>query len=81
MDKNIEELTLLLKYLTLQEEEANPFEDTFKKCYKGYDFDAINKLTNKGYLYQSKYKNKSVTFTKKGEEFAKKLKEKYLSKE
>ena len=77
MEKNIEELTLLLMYLTSWEEEANPFEDSFKQCWKGYDFDTINELTNKGYLFPSKYKNKSVTFTKEGEELAKKLIDKY----
>ena len=78
MEKNILELTLLLMYLTSQEEEPNPFEDRFKQCWKGYSFDTINELTDKGYLFPSKYKNKSVTLTKEGEKFAKDLIEKYL---
>ena len=81
MEKNIEELTLLLMYLTSWEEEPNPFEDKFKQCWKGYSFDAMNNLTDNGYLFFSKYKNKSVTLTPKGEELAKKLIEKYLNKE
>lgn len=76
--KNILELTLLLMYLTSWEEETNPFEDRFIQCWKGYDFDIINVLTDKGYLFPSKYKNKSVTLTKEGEKFAKELMEKYL---
>ena len=78
MKKNIEELTLLLMYLTSWEEEPNPFEDRFKQCWKGYDFDIINELTDKGYLFPSKYKNKSVTLTKEGEKLAEELINKYL---
>ena len=78
MEKNIEELTLLLMYLTSWEDEPNPFEDRFKQCWKGYSFDVINELTDKGYLFPSKYKNKSVTLTKEGEKLAKELIEKYL---
>lgn len=85
MKKNIEELTLLLMYLTSWEEgslcydkNGNLDKDIFKNSWKGYSFDAINELTDKGYLYSSKYKNKSVTLTKEGEKLAKKLMEKYL---
>ena len=46
--------------------------------WKGYSFNVINELTEKGYLFPSKYKNKSVTFTKEGMELAKKLIDKYL---
>ena len=51
-----------------------------KKVYawKGYSFDAINKLTDKGYLYPTKYKNKSVTLTKEGEKLAESLMGKYI---
>lgn len=85
MEKNIEELTLLLMYLTSWKEEClyydendNLNKDAFKNAWKGYSFDVINELTNKGYLFPSKCKNKAVTLTKEGEELAKKLKEKYL---
>lgn len=87
MDKNIEELTLLLMYLTSWDEESLYYDEkdnlnkrVLKNCWKGYSFDAINNLTDKGYLFFSKYKNKSVTLTPKGEELAKQLKEKYLNK-
>ncbi len=85
MDKKIGELTLLLMYLTSWEEEGfyydeddNLNKDAFKNTWKGYSFDAINELTDKGYLFPSKYKNKSVTLTKEGEKLAKELIEKYL---
>ena len=83
MEKNIEELTLLLMYLTSWEEEGyvrdqndEIKEDKVKTCWKGYSFDIINKLTDENYLYFSK--GKSVTITKKGEKLAKELVDKYL---
>lgn len=85
MKNNIEELTLLLMYLTSWEEESlyhdennNLNKDELKNAWKGYSFETINELTNKGYLFPSKYKNKSVTLTKDGEKLAKELIEKYL---
>lgn len=85
MEGNIEELTLLLMYLTSWEEDGYVSDENdeikegkIKTCWKGYSFDVINKLTDKGYLFPSKYKNKSVTLTKEGEELAKKLIDKYL---
>ena len=53
-------------------------EKIIKKCWKGYNFNILNKLTEKGYLYSGKHKNKSVTLTKKGERLAEKLITKYL---
>ena len=86
MDKNIEELTLLLMYLTSWEEESFYYDENdnlnkglLKNSWKGYSFDAINELTNKGYLYPAKYTNKSVTLTKKGMDLAEELIKKYLS--
>ena len=78
MEKNIEELTLLLMYLTSWDND-NPLEENYKECWKGYFFDIINELTNKCYLFPSKYKNKSVTFTKEGMEYAENLLKKYIN--
>ena len=85
MEKTIEELTLLLMYLTSWEEEMISYDDNnnlekikIKKSWKGYSFDAINELTNKGYLYQTNYKNKSVTITGEGASSAASLIKKYL---
>lgn len=83
MDKNIEELTLLLMYLTSWEEKGfvrdgndEIKEDKIKTCWKGYSFDVINKLTDENYLYYSK--GKSVTITPEGEKLAKELMNKYI---
>ena len=60
-------------YLTSWEEEClyydednNLNKDTFKNTWKDYSFDTINELTDRAYLFPSKYKNKSVTLTKEG---------------
>lgn len=83
MEKNIEELTLLLMYLTsweekgfIRDENDEIKERKVKICWKGYSFDVINKLTDENYLYFSK--GKSITLTHEGEELAKKLMDKYL---
>ena len=83
MEKNIEELTLLLMYLTsweeagyVRDENDEIKESKIKSCWKGYDFDIINDLTDKGYLYYSR--GKSVSITKEGEELAQKLMDKYI---
>ncbi len=83
MKKNIEELTLLLMYLTSWEEdgfiadnEDIPKAAKIRACWKGYSFDVINKLTDENYLYFSK--GKSVTLTPEGEKLAKQLIHKYL---
>ena len=84
----IEELTMLLLYLTAWNEEGyfydkndNLSKGTIKHSWKGYSFYALNSLTDKGYLYYSKNKGKSVSITKEGEELAKHLIEKYLKSE
>ncbi len=86
MNKNIEELTLLLMYLTSWEEKGYVANDdgeieegNVKRCWKGYSFSVINKLTDDRYLYHSK--GKSVTITKEGEQLAEKLIDKYLKEE
>lgn len=68
MEKNIEELTLLLMYLTswdekgfIRDENDEVKEEKVKTCWKGYSFDVINKLTDENYLYFSK--GKSITLT------------------
>ena len=83
---NIEELTLLLLYLTSWEKEGY-FENEYgkmeqgvlKHSWKGYSFEVLNTLTYEQYLF-SNYKSKYVTLTKKGEERAKELVKKYIEK-
>ncbi len=85
MEKNIEELTLLLMYLTSWEEDGYVEDENglvkeakIKTCWKGYSFDVVNKLTNDNILYFSQYRNKSISLTQEGEELAKKLVDKYI---
>lgn len=59
-------------------ENSMPKEAKIKTCFKGCSFDVINKLMDEKYLYFSRYKNKSVSLTPKGEELAKRLIEKYI---
>lgn len=87
MQNEIEELTLLLLYLTSWDEDSYvadendmPKKAKVKTCWKGYSFNAINKLMDEEYLYFSKYKNKSVSLTPKVEELAEQLKQKYFGK-
>lgn len=72
-------------YLTSWEEESlyydkknNLNKGILKNSWKGYSFDVMNKLTGKGYLFPTKYKNKSVTLTKEWMELAQELIKKYL---
>ncbi len=88
MDKQIEELTLLLLYLTAWNEEGYYFDQddqvektVLKHSWKGYSFDALNALTDQGYLFDGKHRNKSVTLTKEGELLAQELIKKYIKDE
>ena len=57
----IEDLTLLLIHLTSWKEKVG--EGIFaSRAWKGYDFDVLNKLTEKGYITGS-HRAKSVYLT------------------
>lgn len=75
MEKEIEELTLLLLYLTSWKEEDIP--EAMRRSWKGYSFDALDQLTDRDYLRGGK-KSKSVYLTEAGIEEAKQLMEKYF---
>lgn len=79
MIENIEELALLLLYLTAWEEEPFKGIKAFRS-WKGYPFEILDVLQEKGYISQGKYKSrsKSVVLTESGIEKAKQLKKKYL---
>jgi len=59
MENKIEELTLLLLYLTAWDEKGfyynekknMPEEKIFKQSWKGYSFDVLNSLMDKEYLF------------------------------
>jgi len=85
MNDIIEELVLLLLYLTSWEEEIKGIGENKKpivlakilRSWKGYPYEAINMLIDKDYLHGS-FRAKSVTFTQNGIKQAEKLKKKYL---
>jgi hypothetical protein len=75
MKDAIEELVLLLLYLTRWEEEEHDVK--WYRSWKGYPFETLDKLAQKGYVSGSK-RAKSVYLDEKGIQKAKELKEKYL---
>lgn len=79
--KAIKELTILLMYLNrfTDEKDFKTAKDFY--AWKGYDFNIINELDDEDFIYQGKYRNKSVYITEKGIEEAKKLLEKYKIKD
>ena len=87
MDANtIKDLTLMLMYLTSWEERLVPGirkrpdrEGIYPKariCWKGYDFDILNELTDEG-LVNAGGRSKSASFTDEGIAKALELLKKY----
>jgi Mn-dependent DtxR family transcriptional regulator len=76
LEKSVEELTLLLLYLTGWEEEVLKGSKIIRS-WKGYSFEVLNALEEKGLISQSK-KAKSAYLTDEGHNKARKLFEKYL---
>ena len=78
MMKQLEELTLLLAFLTSWDE--NPKKklgnEPVMRAWKGYDWDVLNKLEEQGLISQTK-SAKSLYLTKEGIQKAKELKEKF----
>ena len=74
----IEELTLLLIALTSWKEKITGIDVT--RAWKGYDFDMLNALTEKGYISGSK-RSKLVILTDEGLKKANELIKKYLGQE
>ena len=79
--KAIKELTLLLMYLNrfTEEKDFKTAKDFY--AWKGYNFDIINELDEEDFIYQGKYRNKSVYITEKGIKEAKELLEKHKIKD
>ncbi|HEY3341617.1 MAG TPA: DUF6429 family protein [Anaerolineae bacterium] len=67
----IEELTLLLLHLCSWEENMLPDQNVIK-AWKGYTFDTLNALEDRGLIHQSR-KAKSVTLTEEGIQLAREL--------
>ncbi len=60
----IEELTLLLLYLSSWEEQSGPSQGA-RKAWKGYTFTTLNGLEDRGLIHQSR-KARSITLTEEG---------------
>lgn len=76
MGKEIEELTLLLLYLTGWEEKENYLSRPVYRSWKGYPFEILNKLEEDGLITQGR-RSKSACLTEEGIKRAGQLKKKY----
>ena len=74
MKEQIDELTLLLLYLTSFKEDYGLSEA--QRSWKGYPFESLNELSGNNFIRDSK-RSKSVYLTDEGIEEAKKLIKKY----
>lgn len=73
----MEELTMMLIYLSHFTEQDRFANKDDKYAWKGYNFDVLNKLDEKDYIRQGSHRAKSMYITKEGEVKAKELLEKY----
>ncbi len=74
----IEDLTLLLIYLSSWEEEVLPGH-TFRRAWKGYTFEVLDALEEKGLIAQARGA-KSVRLTDEGVAKAQEIEQRYLAK-
>lgn len=73
----MEELTMMLIYLSHFTEQDRFANKDDKYAWKGYDFDVLDILDGKDYIRQGSHRSKSMYITKEGEEKAKELLERY----
>ncbi|MCP3032342.1 DUF6429 family protein [Halobacillus sp. A1] len=78
MKNQVDELTLLLLYLTSFKEELAGEEAL--RSWKGYPFSSLDELMEDNYIYGSR-RAKSVMLSEEGEKVAKELMKKYQIKE
>jgi hypothetical protein len=69
----VDELTLALLYLVIHDE-----DEYGARAWKGFDWDTMNRLYEKGFIGNPISKAKSVTVTREGCKKAKELFEKYF---
>jgi len=74
LQNQVRELTLLLLYLNSWTEKDTGFE--CRRSWKGFDFDDLNALAEKGFISEGR-KTKSVVLYEKGMNEAEKLLKKY----
>jgi len=72
--EKVDEMTLALLYLNIFE------EHDWKRTWKSYDWDTLDRLYNKGYISNPKSKSKSIVLTEEGAEFSKELFKKHFGK-
>ncbi len=72
IETTIDELTMILLYLTRE-------KDRYGNVYswKGYDFDSLNRLSEKELILQGSYRSKSVVIPRESVPKIKRLLEKY----
>lgn len=76
-EQAVEELTLLLLYLTSWEEELLRGAPTVRRAWKNLRFEVLDSLAQQGYL-ETKHRAKSVRITEEGLKKARELQKKYL---
>lgn len=69
----VDEAVLALLYLTMFEDKPG------WRAWKSYDWDALNRLHEKGYISDPKSKAKSVVMTEEGAKRARELFEKHFT--
>ena len=73
-DKNkVDELVLALLYLNIHG------DHNVVRAWKGFDWDAMDRLHEKGFISDPKSKAKSVIMTEEGQNLAEELFKKYFS--
>ena len=72
--KKVDECTLALLYIVMHNE-----DEYGARAWKGFDWDTMNRLHDKGYIGNPVGKAKSVFVTPEGSEKAKELFKKYFS--
>lgn len=71
----VDEVVLALLFLTsFKEGKHDPV-----RAWKGHDWDALNRLHEKGYISDPKSKAKSVVLSEEGQRLSEKLFEKYFA--
>ena len=71
----VDEIALAMLYLTHFKDMKN---NTYK-AWKGLDWDVLDRLYEKGYIYDPKNKNKSVIFTDEGFALGEQLSQKHFA--
>lgn len=71
----IEELTLVLLYLSSWEEKSGP-SNGLRKAWKGHTFSTLNTLEDRGLIHQS-HRARSLTLTEEGLALARELEQRF----